>query len=332
MTQGTELMIATETAVARRTGAMALLQPLGLVDLASRRPRDLKAIGEELEELAADKDFAAAALYCKPCGKDDGGVQTFARGLSIRAAEAIFSVYGNAACAVVPYEDNEERAEAIAGFFDAQHASLTVFPVTVSKFMTTRDKKRYRIQDDRFWSVVFPAKCSIAKRNAILAGIPAGLKQRLTDAVNRTLGGLLDTKGLSEMLGKFKERGVDQALLEGLVGRPLAQWNVGDRIDLLGIWTSLRDGDVTVPHLISAAKGDDPAGSVQALIDKAKDAKEAKAPAKKAPAPEKKDPASPAPAAVKNGTGPAPAAPEFGSSAEELEDPAGDMALFLSGQ
>ena len=231
--------------------ALLKLENETIQSLAAARPRDHHTIKAELiEQLEAYPSFAATAIYSKPVGRDQGGLMKYARGLSIRAAEAIAEAYGfnRVRCDVTPVDDNTVKVEAT--FTDYQKGRIWQSAGLVSKFYRSRGGKMTRIPDDRFYAVTVKAEESRRIREVILRSVPPGLRSELQELAEGVIDSLLDENTVNKILGQFSGRGVSEEVLEEYVGRTRsAGWTQEDRINLLGVWNAIEDGESTVSEV-----------------------------------------------------------------------------------
>ena len=221
--------------------------------LAAAHPRDHKKIRDELvAQIDAYPSFVRTAIYSKPVGRDgQNGPMKFARGLSIRAAEAIAEAYGfcRIRADVTPLDDTTVKVEAT--FCDYQKGRIWQDGGVLSKFYKSRDGRMTRIPDDRFYNVVVKAEVSKRVREVILRSVPPGLRSELAEIVEQRIENLLDDSTIAQIIAKFSGKGIPQEALEAQVGRTLkAGWTKEDRKDLLGLWNSLEQEETTVAEIL----------------------------------------------------------------------------------
>lgn len=221
--------------------------------LATAHPRDHEKIRNELaKQIEAYPSFAKSAIYCKPVGKDNKGNQKYARGLSIRAAEAIAEAYGYCRIRsdVTPIDETTVKVEAT--FTDYQKGRIWQDGGILSKFYKNRYGKMTRIPDDRFYNVTVKAEASKRIREVICRSVPPGLRSELTDMVEEKIDTLLDDSTIDKMIANFANKGITDNHLEKLVGRTRkAGWTKEDRRNLIGIWNSLEQDETTVNEIIA---------------------------------------------------------------------------------
>jgi hypothetical protein len=218
-----------------------------IMTLAAVRPRDQAKILRELkDQLEIYPSFAAAAIYSKPCGKDENGQMKIARGLSVRAAESIREAYGfnRVSTFCDPLDDDTVRIGAT--FVDYQKGSVWQSTGILSKTYKSRKGDIYRHPDDRFYNVVVQAALSRHVREVILRSVPAGLKSELFDAADRLSMAKLDPKVVEKTISAFATKQVTVAMLEEFIGVSRSNWSNEHRKTLLEIYTAIDEGETTV--------------------------------------------------------------------------------------
>jgi hypothetical protein len=219
--------------------------------LAAAKPRDHEAIRKDLEkQINAYPSFVKTAIYCKPVGKDESGQMKYARGLSIRAAEAIAEAYGfcRIRADVTPLDDNTVKVEAT--FSDYQKGRIWQDGGVLSKFYRAKSGQMQRIPDDRFFNVTVKAEVSKRVREVILRSVPPGLRSELAEMVETRIDNLLDDSTMRKIIANFASKGVTEEMLEKHIGRTMkAGWTKEDRKNLVGIWNALEQEETTVAEI-----------------------------------------------------------------------------------
>lgn len=231
--------------------------------LAAARPRNHESIKQEIiAQFEAYPAFAAQAIYCKPVGKDASGKMKYARGLSIRAAEAIAEAYGYNRVRVDAIVIDEDTVKIEATFTDYQKGRIWQDGGLVSRFYKSRYGKREAYAQDRFYDVVVKAAKSRAVREVITRSVPPGLRAELFEMAEKRTAQLLTDEKVESIIEKFAGKRITLEQLEARVGRTRKMgWTERDRLDLLGLWTGLDDGETTLEE----AFGDlTPAGTEKA--------------------------------------------------------------------
>lgn len=248
--------------------AIMRLENENIMSLAAARPRDHKKIREDLlAQIDAYPSFARDVIYSKPVGKDQQGRMQYARGLSVRAAEAIAEAYGfcRVRCEVSPLDETTVKVEAT--FTDYQRGRIWQDAGILSKFYRARGGQMVRHPEDRFYSLVVKAEASRRIREVILRSVPPGLRSELMELAERKIDELLDDSTIQKIVGKFASKAITLEQLETHIGRSLkAGWTKEDRRDLLGLWNAIDSGETTVAEAFGtgqaeAAKAAPPAGN-----------------------------------------------------------------------
>lgn len=247
-TTATDLAVSDQVAELPPHLALMKMENDTIQSLAAARPRDHESIKADLtSQMVAYPSFASEAVYSKPVGRDQGGSMKYARGLSIRAAEAVAEAYGycRVRSDVTPVDDDTVRVEAT--FTDFQKGRIWSSAGLLSKFYRSRGGKMTRHADDRFYGLVVKAEESRRIREVILRSVPPGLRSELMEMAERQIDDLLDDTTVHKIVGQFSTKGVEEEVLEKFVGRTRqAGWTKQDRRDLLGVWNAIVDEEVTI--------------------------------------------------------------------------------------
>lgn len=248
--------------------AIMKMENENIIALAAARPRDYKQIIADLRaQIEAYPSFAREGIYSKPVGKGEDGKMKYARGLSIRAAEAIREAYGynRVRADVTVIDDNTVKIEAT--FSDYQRGSIWQDASILSKFYRSSRGQTVRYSDDRFFNLVVKAEKSKCIREVILRSVPPGLRSELEELIERQIDNLLDDAYLTKAIAMFADKGVTQEMLEEHLGKTLkAGWTKDDRRNLVGVWNAIKDGETTVEEAFGKAREAqrDNGGAVQA--------------------------------------------------------------------
>ena len=225
-----------------------------ITSLAMMKPRDHRAVMRDLcDQIEAYPTFAESVLYAKPIGKDKSGRMQFARGLSIRAAEAIASAWGYNRVELRVTMLDDDRAEVTAKFIDLQTGRIWSDTSIVSKLYSRAGGGVARHSDDRFWQIVVPAEKSKRIREAIIRSVPPGVRSELQTMAERQVAKLLSNETVQKIVDSFAGLGVSLAQLENLLSKPIDRgWTVEDRTTLMQVYTAIRDGETTVGESFGA--------------------------------------------------------------------------------
>ncbi|PSJ60798.1 hypothetical protein [Pseudaminobacter soli (ex Li et al. 2025)] len=207
-------------------------------------PRSLKRVQSAIMSMATlDEESAEECMYALPRGGKP------IKGPSVRFAEILKQAYGNcrAAARVVHVDRIEMFVEAEGVFHDLETNSAT----------TTRVRRRIsdrrgKVFNDDMIIVTGNAACAIAKRNAILDGIPKPLWRKAYETIQATITG--DVTTLSENREKafkalaafgVKPEQVYQSL--GIEG--VEDISVDHIATLRGMYSALKNGEATVEEM-----------------------------------------------------------------------------------
>jgi hypothetical protein len=228
--------------------AIMRMENENIMALAAAKPRDHESIKRELaSQIEAYPSFARDAIYNKPVGKDESGKMQYARGLSIRAAEALAEAYGYNRVSSDVSPEGTDAVKITALFVDYQRGRIWQDAGIVSRFYKNRSGQMVRHSDDRFYNIVVKAEASRRIREVITRSVPPGLRAELMEMAERKIDDLLDDKTVDKIIGQFASKGVTLERLEEHVGRTRkAGWTAEDRRDLLGVWNAIKDGETSV--------------------------------------------------------------------------------------
>jgi len=195
--------------------------------MALRHPRDYAGVLADVKaQLAAYPSFAKAAIYSKPVGKDrDTQEEKFARGLSIRAAEAVAEAYGynriRTSVELVP--EDPDCVRVLAVFTDFQRGRVIEDESILCKRYTGYDKRPRRYTDDRFYGVVVKAEKARLRRDVILGAVPSGLKQELFDAAEAAVANTITDDDVLKIISAFGSKLVLPQEIEKYLDAPMRE-------------------------------------------------------------------------------------------------------------
>lgn len=224
------------------------MQSEQIASMAQVRPRNNRqVIADLLEQVELSPAFASECVYAKPVGKNERGEMQYARGLSIRAAEAIASSWG--------YNSIEQSVEALDDdsvkiavvFFDYQTGRRWSDAVIVSKFYRDRSGKMTRHSEDRFHNIIIKAEKSKLLREVIIRSVNPAIRMELQSKAESVIAKMLSDDTVEKIVQSFSGIGVGLAQLENLLGKPMKSgWTVDDRMILHQVFTAIREGETTV--------------------------------------------------------------------------------------
>ena len=235
-------------------------------------PRSVDQAVKNILTLATlDEETAAECVYALPRGGKP------IKGPSIRLAEIIQSQWGNnrTVTRVVHVDRIEKYVEAEGVFHDLETNSATTARV---RRRLTADRKTGQITDDMV-ILTGNAAASIAKRNAILAGVPKAVWRKAYASVERVIAG--DVKTLverrAEAMKAFAAFGVTpERIFAALDIHGLDDITLDHMSTMIGMHSALKSGESTVEEMFPIAKptGERPKNLSDRLDQLADDQKE----------------------------------------------------------
>ena len=218
-------------------------------------PRSIQRAINQITTLATlDEESAAECIYALPRGGKS------IRGPSIRFAEIAATSWGNCriGARVVHVDRIEAYVEAEGVFQD-----LETNVIQTARVRRQIQAKRGKGIDNDMIQLAGAAACSIARRNAILAGIPKGVTRRGYVAVEEVMRG--DIKTLSERrtlaLKAFGVMGVSPDRLFASLGvQGEDDITLDHLLTLTGTRSAIKNGEMTVEEAFPpiAKNGDRP--------------------------------------------------------------------------
>lgn len=197
-----------ESAIATRATESAVATPAALpmseiqLRIADEKPRDEFKIVERVnKELIAHPEFADAGFYSIPYKDNRKGIITFVEGLSIRAAEHLWTRWGNCTVAARIADDRGKKIMVQGMFFDYETGLLNLADLEVPKFGQSRQGGTYPLAQDKIRLAVQSGESKV-KRNAFLGGVPVWIKDGYFDTCKNLV--------LAQPAGK--ERSVDERI------------------------------------------------------------------------------------------------------------------------
>jgi len=212
-------------------------------------PRSIKRFRDEAMEMATlTEKIAEECMYALPRRERDKEtgqmVKKTIEGPSARLGEIILSAWGNCRAGARPVGEDNEFVTCQGFFFDVERN--VAVQREVKRRITTSEGRRYSAD---MVVVTTNAGCSIAQRNAVLAGIPKAFWSDIYDAARKTAIG--DVKTLankrSEMVAYFGKMGVTPDMILSTIGVVgIEDIGLDELAELKGIATALKEGDTTV--------------------------------------------------------------------------------------
>lgn len=229
----------------------------GQIATARQYPRVISAAIKNITGLATlDEETAAECLYAlvrrqnnnrrQAAGNDDSGSNKAIEGPSIRLAEIAAQCWGNCRieARVIEVNRQEKYVEAVGIFHDLETNMASTS--NVRRRISTREG---RVFSDDMIVVTGNAACAIAKRNAILAGIPRGVYRGAYQKAREIVAGTAETlvKNRDRAIKSFAAFGVTpQQIFEVLGVEGDADIGLDEIATLRALFMSLKSGEVTV--------------------------------------------------------------------------------------
>ncbi|WP_099863821.1 hypothetical protein [Pararhizobium haloflavum] len=248
ITEDGEIIETTGTALMQDAGTVSVLAKAEIdtqISTARQYPRSIsRAMNNILSLATLDEQTAEECIYAlKRGGKP-------IRGPSIRLAEIIVTQFGNnrSGAQVVDIDRTNKLIVAEGFFHDLESNSAT--KATVSRRISDRQG---RIFNDDMIAVTGNAACSIAKRNAILAGVPRGIWRRALEAAEQLIRG--DAKTLVEsrdaVMKAFAHFNLSpEQVCQIMNVNGADDLDLDDLVTLRAIYRSLKNGEQTVEELL----------------------------------------------------------------------------------
>ncbi|ORE90681.1 hypothetical protein ATO13_22216 [Stappia sp. 22II-S9-Z10] len=212
-------------------------------------PRSLKQVANRIRGMATlDQESAEECIYALPRGGKP------IKGPSIRFAEILQQSYGNcrAAARVVHVDRVEMYVEAEGIFHD-----LETNAATSARVRRRISDKRGRLFNDDMIIMTGNAACAIAKRNAILGGVPKPLWRKAYDAVQHTVAGDVTTlsDARARVIAKFATYGKTAEDVFAAMGVNGEEDITVDHVTVLrGMLATLRNGEATVEEMFGSQR------------------------------------------------------------------------------
>ena len=243
-------IIETATPDASNLPALVRAEIDSAIATAHAYPRKMKIVVDNIVTLATmDEATAAECIYAL----NRGGKAI--RGPSIRMAEIIAQTWGNCRVDARVIETDRVNKEIVAEatFHDLQTNSLT--KASVRRRISD---KHNRLYNPDMIVITGNAACSIARRNAILAGVPKAIWSQGLKAAEQIVRG--DAKTLVERrdaaVAAFAHFGATPAQVFQLLGvKGMDDIGLDELVTLRATYSSIKDGQVTVEEALNIARG-----------------------------------------------------------------------------
>ena len=212
------------------------------ISTAKAYPRNVTAFQTRTHSMVTQStEIAESCEYSMP---RDGKQIT---GPSARFAEVLLFNFGNARAAARIVTIDKKHVTAQGVFHDLESNSAT--SVEVKRRITKKDGSTY---GDDMIQTTAQAACSIAKRNAIIAGIPRALWEDAFNAAKKVAEGTREElpARVEKMFGMFDELGVaPQRVLKFCGYKTADEFTTKKLATLRGIFNAIKDGDLTTDQV-----------------------------------------------------------------------------------
>lgn len=205
--------------------------------VAKRFPRNEIDVLDKVLNACQRQSLAESAIY----SYSRGGTEI--SGPSIRLAETLIRIWGNAACGIRELENRAEESvlEAFAVDLETNVRQIKIF--TVKNERTTK-KGTYRLEDarDRYENLAnFGAR---RLRSCILAIIPGDVIEAAVSQCEQTLKTKADTspEALKKLVEAFEKFSITKEQIEKRIQRHLDTITPAQLVNLRKVYNSLKDG------------------------------------------------------------------------------------------
>lgn len=206
-------------------------------------PRSMATFQKEMGAMVTmSEEVAAECIFALPRGKGDD--KKFIEGASVRFAEIAIYNFGNARSGARPLTEEKDYITC-EGFFHDLEKNVAI-KTEVRRKITDKYNKRFSAD---MVTMTVNAACALAKRNAILQGIPKALWVGFYELARKTAVG--DDKTLisrrTSMMSYFQKMNVSAETITAFLDRStVEEITLDDLAVLKGIATAIKEGAVTV--------------------------------------------------------------------------------------
>lgn len=233
-----------------------------LMRMGRENPRDEEYVMKRVtKELIANPTYAEELFYSIPYKNNREKMITFVEGPSIRAAEHLWSRWGNCTVAARVADDRGNKIM-VQGLYLDHETGLRLFSdLEVSKVAQTREGGSYQLGANDL-RIKVAATESKAKRNAFLSALPVWIKDGYTDmCFDLSMGQskktiperIIDAKVF--FMSRFK---VSEAAFVDLVDKVKDSYPGIDEKNvlryLMGIKNGIKDGNVNASYVFGEEK------------------------------------------------------------------------------
>lgn len=236
-------------------------------------PRSMVLFRQEMEGMVTmSEEVATECIFALPRGKNDDGSKKFIEGASVRFAEIALYNFGNARSGSSMIGEDKESVTC-EGFFHDLEKNVAI-RTQVRRKITNSYGTRFNAD---MVTMTINAACALAKRNAILQGIPKALWVGFYDMARTTAIG--DTKTLvskrTAMMAYFHKMNIAPEVITGFLGhKSVDDITLDDLAILKGIATAIKEGAVSVDKaFVAEDEQTGRQGKAASAIDKIQKAK-----------------------------------------------------------
>lgn len=216
------------------------------IALVHKRNEDviLEKVSKELEDSPA---FAKKAFYSIPYQNRAEGTVSNVEGVSIGGSMAIARRWGNCATAGRVLEEKDDRVICEGVFMDYEVNVRYCRTVAVSRFFVPKGSHERKPLPEKMMQLAIASGLSKAIRNAVLSGVPDGLKIQVLDLAKKIASQgtkKIPSKSLKDrfkdLMDGFEAQGVNPEQIRAYIGKDaIAE---ADYSKLLGALNALEDG------------------------------------------------------------------------------------------
>lgn len=230
------------------------------IAMAERRPRAVKRfMNVTIEMVTMDEQTAADCLYALPRKERDpitgDQVTKMIEGPSARLAEIICYTWGNCRAEGRVKDDRGDFVIAEGTFVDLEQNSGV--RTEIRRRITNKNNQRYGAD---MIAMTGNAAISIARRNAILAGIPKVFWVKIYEAARKVVAGDSHTlvNRRSSALEHMIKLGVTPEMVVATLNvKSVDEITMDHLATLRGFATAIKDGDATPEEIFGGGKKDD---------------------------------------------------------------------------
>jgi hypothetical protein len=213
-------------------------------------PRSLQRVLDNVMALATlDVDTAKSCIYALPRGRKP------VEGASVRLAEIIASQWGNCRSgARVVHVDRLEKVVIAEGVFH----DLETNAATKQEIRRRLVDKEGKLYNDDMIVVTGNAAAAIARRNAILAGVPKGIWGPAYQRCRSVIAGTVETLEITreKVIASFAHFGVKPAEIFAVMEiKGPEDILLDDIVTLEGMFSALKNGEETVETMFRRGRG-----------------------------------------------------------------------------